>query len=339
MSRQHSILFGNGFNRLTSEELCWKNFLNNAFPNNQEKDIVTSDYSMLYEKILLDEYKQFHIAINDFEDSKKTSMAKAVEDFTPNEETIKLLERLANLPVCYYMTTNYDTTFDKVLSKGKLENVQKDYSEPFFSLHRRHTVKEKNVDKQGTVWYLHGETGNVKTMSLGFDQYCISLGSITNYLIHGSPKSESHLTCQYNQCLSSFLSENNGEWFPYILWRLKQQEQEDHQIKHWVDLFFLTDVHIIAQGLAFSEIDIWWLLNKRARYIEAAKKSKYKYQIANNIYYYGQCSPGQRAMFEAFHVTVINVSRIIDKNDKIDYYKYYNDLIEIMGQIILSPDK
>lgn len=330
MKRQHSILFGNGFNRLTNEELCWKNFLNNAFPNNQEKDIVTSDYSMLYEKILLDEYKQFHIAINDFEDSKKTSMAKAVEDFTPNEETINLLERLANLPVCYYMTTNYDTTFDKVLSKGKLENVQKDYSEPFFSLHRRHTVKEKNVDKQGTVWYLHGETGNVKTMSIGFDQYCISLGSITNYLIHGS-QSEVHLTEQYKDRLSSFKSENKGEWFPYILWRLNQR----NQIKHWVDLFFLTDVHIIAQGLAFSEIDIWWLLNKRARFIEAAKKSKYPYQINNRIYYYGQCSPEQRAMLEAFGVTIINISRTIDKDDKTDYFKYYNGLIEKMEQIII----
>lgn len=333
MKRQHSILFGNGFNRLTSEDLRWDNFLRNTFPNDKEKDGVTIDYSLLYEKLLLDEYKQSDNTINSFENFKKTLMANAVKNFSPNEKTIELLDGIANLPVCYYMTTNYDTTFESVFFEDKSMNVQKDYSEPLFSLHRRHTVKKNDILK--TIWYLHGETGNVKTMTLGFDQYSISLGNITNYLIHGGQtKSEKHIVQQYKQCLSRFQSENEEEWFPYMLWRLNQPNTPNCQYKNWVDLFFLTDVHIIAQGLDFSEIDIWWLLNKRARYKAAAKRSKYLYEINNKVYYYGSCSAEQRALLEAFDVQIINVPRMIDEDEKVNYYKYYSDLIKEMRFII-----
>lgn len=34
-----------------------------------------------------------------------------------------------------------------------------------------------------------------------------------------------------------------------------------------------TDVHIIGFGMDFSEIDIWWLLSKRARLMRAMSKT------------------------------------------------------------------
>ena len=47
----------------------------------------------------------------------------------------------------------------------------------------------------------------------------------------------------------------------------------------WIDAFFMTNLHIIGITLDFSEIDIWWLLSRRARLL----KSK----LANNkIFYY-----------------------------------------------------
>lgn len=33
----------------------------------------------------------------------------------------------------------------------------------------------------------------------------------------------------------------------------------------WVDLFFSSNIHIIGLSLDYSETDLWWILNKRAR--------------------------------------------------------------------------
>lgn len=47
----------------------------------------------------------------------------------------------------------------------------------------------------------------------------------------------------------------------------------------WVELFFNTNVYIAGFGMSFSEIDIWWLLNKRARFMLKIP------QITNEITY------------------------------------------------------
>ena len=39
----------------------------------------------------------------------------------------------------------------------------------------------------------------------------------------------------------------------------------------WAELMFRTNVYIVGFGMGFSEIDIWWLLNKRARMIQEDK--------------------------------------------------------------------
>ena len=335
MSRQHSILFGNGFNLLTSEELRWDNLLHKVFPNNfhdskkyaKAGNRGTNDNTLMYESLLLDEYRHDCDSINKFEDSKKFNFATELNKFQPNDKTINILEKLANLPVRYYMTTNFDNTFDKVFSDNKAINFQNDNSEPLFSLHRRHTMYKN--EKVKTLWYVHGEASFEKTIMFGYDQYCLSLGQIANYLNHGGNLSsgKKHVK-EYENLLKHFKAKYH-EWFPYMQWHLNHYKRNTSFI-NWVDLFFLTDVHIIAQGLAFSEIDIWWLLNKRARYIEAAKKSKYKYQITNNIYYYGQCSPAQKAMFEAFGVIIKNVSHVVNEKGKVQYYDYYNDLITVI---------
>ena len=54
---------------------------------------------------------------------------------------------------------------------------------------------------------------------------------------------------------------------------------ETFQFQTWVDLFFVATVYFIGFGLDFSETDIWWLLNKRARFKE-------KLEISNEIFFY-----------------------------------------------------
>ena len=43
-------------------------------------------------------------------------------------------------------------------------------------------------------------------------------------------------------------------------------------------LFFNSDIHIVGFGFDYSEIDLWWILNKRARMMLANNSAK---QIKN----------------------------------------------------------
>lgn len=47
----------------------------------------------------------------------------------------------------------------------------------------------------------------------------------------------------------------------------------------WVELFFYTNVYIVGLALDFSEVDIWWLLNKHVRIKREVP------EVQNNIYY------------------------------------------------------
>ena len=51
----------------------------------------------------------------------------------------------------------------------------------------------------------------------------------------------------------------------------KRMEIKDKSIISWIDLMFTTDVYIVGFGMDFSEQDIWWILNKRQRFIKEGK--------------------------------------------------------------------
>jgi hypothetical protein len=54
------------------------------------------------------------------------------------------------------------------------------------------------------------------------------------------------------------------------------------EVQSWIDLFFITDIHIIGLTLDFVETDLWWLLTYRAR----QQKYKKDFPVTNRIYYY-----------------------------------------------------
>jgi len=60
---------------------------------------------------------------------------------------------------------------------------------------------------------------------------------------------------------------------------MSKKEITTVQFQTWIDLFFAATIYFIGFGLDFSETDIWWLLNKRARFKE-------KLEISNEIFFY-----------------------------------------------------
>jgi hypothetical protein len=72
----------------------------------------------------------------------------------------------------------------------------------------------------------------------------------------------------------------------------------------WVDLFFMTDVHIIGFGLGYDETDIWWILNRRKRMLLEGKITT----LPNNIYFYmNNLNHAQAKLLSDFGAIVVNV--------------------------------
>ena len=130
--------------------------------------------------------------------------------------------------------------------------------ETIYSIRRKKSFISNDATHTVTLWKMHGDIDNIKSVSLGFDQYSGSLARLNEYL-KGTYKSTSGPACTV-----------------HITDKLKARKFDSLS---WAELFFRSNVYILGFGMAFSEIDLWWVLNKRARFIKEGHK------IQNKIYY------------------------------------------------------
>lgn len=86
------------------------------------------------------------------------------------------------------------------------------------------------------IWHIHGEGRKKNSIVLGHYYY-------------------GNLLARYK------------EYFVGIRNKYRQMEDvgETPPIKSWLDAFILGDVYILGLGMVFSEIDLWWLFNRKKR--------------------------------------------------------------------------
>lgn len=104
--------------------------------------------------------------------------------------------------------------------------------------------------------------------------------------IHGELRKPSGIVLghySYGSLLAKYIDYLNAKHNSYELNQLRGQKQE---MKSWLDAFIIGDVYMLGLGLDFSEMDLWWLINRRKR--ETATKG--------NIVYY---SPIEKDGFDA----------------------------------------
>lgn len=107
------------------------------------------------------------------------------------------------------------------------------------------------------------------------------------------------------------------------------------QLVCWIDAFFFTNLHIIGITLDFSEIDIWWLLSRRARLL----KNGY---IKNQVYYYPTFPMSEihyhlpkLRLLERMGVKVVYHKQTLDiEKGYTDYPKIYNEQIDNMERLV-----
>lgn len=289
---KHSLLFGNGLNQVTNNGPKWNELLKrlkgyNNFDNGELPN------TMIYERIFMERGKpslehEIHI---------KNEISEMMSTINSSE----FYKLILDLKLDNYITTNYDYAMQKTFH-GVLKNMS---TENIYSIRRHWLLENKNMKSK--IWHIHGEIDNPKTIQLGLDQYCGSIGKIDAYIkgTYFYPKDGARTkTLQIEDKCSS----NDKNKFDNI---------------SWVELFFNTNIHILGFGLDYSETDIWWIINKRARLM-----MKPNVIIENEITYYThKIEEEKKGLLESLKINV-EIIEDFTKNKETNYEQLYKFILK-----------
>ncbi len=295
-NRKQSILFGNGLNRLNTDNPSWDDLIKDIAKDAIDHNIPNT---LKYEAIILKEpYREVALlAVSDgslmvtsggssigvqgdvVEEKLKKDIAERLKSFESN----LIYDKIANLPADHYITTNYDNTLFKAKGPSAIDMHYR--QEKLYSIRRHYTFNVKYGRQQ--YWPMHGNVDSPKSIMLGFDHYCGALSKVESYVKGGYEMPE----------IGRLESMTN---------RLKKGIDE---IYSWIDLFFISDVHIIGQQLAYEEMDLWWVLNKRRRI-----KQRDKNLIDNRIVLYpvSELTEDKKQLLKGFDVEIVEMDNYTD---------------------------
>lgn len=267
---ENAILFGNGFNLLSKGCPSWHDLLIGISDKGNIPILEEIPPTLQYEQVYLSPSSTFSDLSHENEETK---LKDAVKRRLVKLSTNAFYESLKSLDVNLFLTTNYDHAFyDNNLKKIR----EYDNTEKLYSIRRWKSICDdgKNI----CLYSIHGDIGRTSSIMLGLDHYGGALAKVQDY-VKGN----------YRR-----IQKVNGKDYvhpqvPSIRKRLKEKieispleygfKNSGFGLVSWIDSFFFTNLHIIGITLDFSEIDIWWLLSRRARLL----KSKL---VTNKIFYY-----------------------------------------------------
>lgn len=299
---KETILFGNGINRLSSTNLSWEDLLNDLKEERDFKDENLPN-TMTYERIILDR-PNLHMEILDDELKVKSNISKLMSN-TVNHD---YYQRLYDLQAQNYLTTNYDNSFlNSIQAHFKNQLIVENRStEGVYSIRRQKVIFETK-ESYKSLWQIHGEIDKPASIMLGLDHYCGSIGKIDNFI------------------KGAYEYRKKGEQIRELSIRRKMKEKAYSEVS-WVELFFNSNIHIVGFKLDFSETDLWWIINKRARILKDKKAYNY---INNNIEFYcDNIEEQKKGLLESMCVNVNIVPRKEGIKDK--YVAHYESLFSTL---------
>jgi hypothetical protein len=310
---KNSILFGNGLNYLSDDQISWNDLLNKIKGTNQF-DSISLPNTMIYEKIMLHKHFNPNESIRNTESNLKNEIA----DILKKQKTNQFYDKLLNLKFDNYLTTNYDFALnDSFKTKSKNNWIKNNSTEGIYSIRRNTSFFDSKNNEHCKIWNIHGEVSNPKSIMLGLDHYCGSIGKIDGYLkgnYEYQVENKKHQTIPIKEKINTNEFDNVS----------------------WVELFFITNLHIIGFGLDYSEIDLWWIINKRARLKkEVSIQNKIKFYVSplekllKPQRDYGKYiqEKNKRELLKSFDVEIIEVPIDVSLFDK-KYKVQYQDIID-----------
>ena len=308
-----SILYGNGLNLLSEGCPTWNALIESISNVTFEDDIPNT---LKYEAIIMrkpyclpqgnnnsssrSEYISQDgtiVSIHDrlAERELKEKLANSLRLFNSND----MYDRVANLPVSHFITTNYDNLLFRSFASSKIDSRTR--LEKLYSIRRHYQLNTPSGESK-LYWPIHGCIDKPESIMLGYDHYCGSIAKITNYIKGTYQAPDGRIDSMTT--------------------RLRQDLMN---VSSWIDLFFISDIHIIGLGLGYEEMDLWWLLNRRRRI-----KRQDSSLVENKIYYYpvDKLRPDKKQLLLEFGVEIKELDDKTIEKDYIDKYQIQISAIE-----------
>lgn len=291
---ENTLIFGNGINRLSHSNISWEKILDEIKQRKFNNDNLPN--TMIYERIVM-ERPDLDRIIFKVEAEIKKLIASKLETL----QTHTLYNDIFNLKMNNYLTTNYDYSFKNTLVTDKSLSFENLSNEDIYSIRRKISILKNNKDIS-QIWHIHGEIQKPNTIMLGLDHYCGAIGKINNYV------------------KGNYEYQENGNTKKLVSIKEKLLNNSFDKVS-WVELFFTSNIHILALSLDYSETDLWWVLNKRARMLRDREIS---YKIKNKIIYYcNQIEKSKEELLRSFKVDV-EIIPLINNNE---WDRNYSDII------------
>lgn len=141
-----------------------------------------------------------------------------------------------------FITTNYDFTLEHSINNkiAKFPPHESGILERLYNVNTYY-VPANNIK----IWHIHGDVHRPQSIILGYDHYCRQIAKIEQNLP------------------SIYLPARTGA---------SSRKTEKYDLPDtWATHFFTNDIYIIGFGLGFSELDLWWLIDKWAYYQKQKK--------------------------------------------------------------------
>lgn len=269
---ENVLLLGNGFSKMLYKKMPDWSELFDIKPK-------ISGYTLLYELYLLKNTKEgdllgYHGNKASIEEQVKRDLLNNIQNKinidNMNEDILSICrfgKLLQNNNVSNIITTNYDTGIEFILCEKcgyKVSEVSDLSKEKVYSIRTYKKYINSTGNHEIKLWKIHGDFERLPSIMLGFDQYCGSLSRLSNY-IKGTYKSSGTNEKKEKICDKTII---------------KKCQDKDFDNLSWIELFFNSNLFIVGLGMNFSEIDLWWIINQRARLIKG-----YPNAINNKIYF------------------------------------------------------
>ena len=297
--KQNKTLFlGNGFSQALCEEGCsWGSIL-------QADKSKIKNYTLLYET-------RFIKGEPEGGDNELGGMNRMM-DKLPRLDQIKenyktdikcFGDKLEKARITDIITTSYDKLLEDILKESGYSIEDTDTSEKIYGIRRCMKFTNNSTGHLLRLWKIRGSAEDeaknkdeniYKTPPQSLEHYCRHIANLSSYIKGAYPYSTDSL--QYcmgmeEECVSGTLDDVS-----------------------WADLFFNSDVYIAGFGMDFSEIDVWWLLTRRARYYKISG------HINNSIHYlYSKSHDAEKDdVFEALNAFYVESHGICTCSNYID---------------------
>lgn len=243
--RPQILLLGNGINRAFFEgAFAWNNFIKELSVYNDSLDKTGTDDKEISK---VPYPLQIVLRTGDNVDAAIKNAKFNLYGEVGNDEQRDVLRKILSMNFDHILTTNYSYELEMAaldrgvkLTDNRLKKTMQKHTkavksaEAMYLLHTYNSVDYNGA--QNNIWHIHGEARKPDSMVIGHYYYGNLLFKYKKYF----DKLKNHYSSS-------------------------QEKGQEIEIKSWLDAFILGDVYILGFGMDFSEMDLWWLINRKKR--------------------------------------------------------------------------